>query len=115
VTVEEAWAYVDRLAFWRALRNLIGNGVRAAGSEGRVEVRIAVTAAWVVLEVEDDGPGFGSVPAGEASLGLDIVMNFAAAWAGQLEIRRGVLGGCCVRLRLPTAVHVVDAATTGAR
>jgi signal transduction histidine kinase len=115
VAGEEAWAYVDRLAFWRALRNLVGNAVRAAGAQGRVEVRITVEWGWAVLEVEDDGPGFGSVPAGDASLGLDIVMNLAATWGGQLEIRRGVLGGCCVRLRLPAAAQVADPALTGGR
>jgi signal transduction histidine kinase len=100
LTVEEVWAHVDRLAFWRAMRNLVGNAVRAAGPDGRVEVRVTVSGGWATLEVEDDGPGFGAVPAGTASLGLDIVMNLATTWAGQLEIRRGVLGGCSVRMRL---------------
>ena len=103
LTVDEAWAYVDRLAFWRAIRNLAGNAVRAAGADGRVEVRVAASPGWALVEVEDDGPGFGAVPAGTASLGLDIVMNLVTKWAGQLEIRRGVLGGCSVCIRLPAA------------
>jgi signal transduction histidine kinase len=99
----EAWARVDRLAFWRTLRNLVGNAVRAAGIDGHVEVRITAVEGWVVAEVDDDGPGFGAVPAGRASLGLGIAQELATAWGGELEIARGVLGGCCVRLRLPAS------------
>ena len=102
-TATEALVRVDRLAFWRTLRNLVGNAVRAAGTDGRVEVRVTTMAGWVVTEVDDDGPGFGAVPAGTASLGLGIVQDLAASWGGVLEITRGVLGGCCVRLRLPAS------------
>jgi signal transduction histidine kinase len=101
---KEAWAHVDQLAFWRALRNLVGNAVRAAGSDGAVEVSVYHLAGWAVAQVDDDGPGFGAIPAGTASLGMGIVQDLAAAWGGELEIRRGVLGGCCVRLRLPAAL-----------
>jgi len=99
----EVWAHVDGLAFWRVLRNLIGNAVRAAGADGDVEVRVEAVDGWAVAQVDDDGPGFGAVPPGMASLGLGIVQDLAAAWGGELEIRRGVLGGCCVQLRLPSA------------
>lgn len=109
-TGTEAWARVDRLAFWRTLRNLVGNAVRAAGDDGRVEVRVSSVTGWVVAEVDDDGPGFGAVPAAAGSLGLGIVQDLAAAWGGELEIARGVLGGCCVRLRLPMHARGVAAA-----
>jgi len=95
----EAWTHADPLAFWRALRNMVDNAVRAAGPDGRVEVRVERAAGWVVVQVDDDGPGFGAVPAGTDSLGLDILREFAAAWNGHLEICRSSLGGCCVRLR----------------
>jgi signal transduction histidine kinase len=97
------WARVDRLAFWRALRNLVGNAVRAAGPEGEVETRVEAEDGWAVVHVDDNGPGFGAVPPGTASLGLGIVQDLAAAWGGELEIRRGVLGGCGVTLRLPVS------------
>jgi signal transduction histidine kinase len=101
---QEAWAHVDRLAFWRGLRNVVGNAVRAAGVDGRVEVRITTEDGWAVAEVDDNGPGFGAVPAGRASLGLGIVQDLAFKWGGELQIRRGVLGGCCVQLRLPSSL-----------
>lgn len=100
---EETWAYADRLAFWRALRNVIGNAVRAAGPDGHVDVRIYQSAGWTVTQVDDDGPGFGAVPPGTDSLGLGIVREFAVAWGGQVEIRQGTPGGCRVRLRMRAA------------
>jgi signal transduction histidine kinase len=113
VSMQEAWAHVDRLEFWRGLRNLVGNAVRAAGAAGRVEVRITNDAGWAVAEVDDNGPGFGAVPAGHASLGLGIVQDLASMWGGELEIRRGVLGGCCVRLRLPSSSPARDRREAG--
>ena len=95
---EEAWAHADPLAFWRALRNVVGNAVRAAGSTGRIEVTIKHETEWVVAQVDDDGPGFGALPAGSGSLGLGILQRLVAAWGGYLEIGRGALGGCRVRL-----------------
>jgi signal transduction histidine kinase len=99
--VQEAWAHVDRLAFWRALRNLVDNAVRAAGPRGMVRVRISRADGWAVTQIDDNGPGFGAGPPGMASLGLGIVQNLVAANGGDLGIRRGALGGCCVRLQLP--------------
>jgi signal transduction histidine kinase len=98
-----AWAYVDRLASWRALRNMIGNAVRAAGPAGRVDVRVESLDGWAIVQVDDDGPGFGSGASGTDSLGLEIVRGFADRWSGRLEIRRSELGGCQVRLRMRAA------------
>jgi len=100
-TATETWARTDRLAYWRALRNIIDNALRAAGGAGHVEVRVGVFDGWAVAQVDDDGPGLGQVPPGLSSLGLGIVQDLASARGGQLEIRRGALGGCCVRLLLP--------------
>lgn len=99
----ETWAYAEPLGYWRALRNVIGNAVRAAGPQGTVDVRVSAETGWAVAQVDDDGPGFGEIPPGFGSLGLGIVQDMVAGWGGELEIRRGVLGGCCVRLRQPVA------------
>jgi signal transduction histidine kinase len=58
----------------------------------------------VRLEVIDEGPGIadpalterGVSGAGSTGLGLDIVRRAAAAAGGELQIRRGVLGGTVV-------------------
>jgi signal transduction histidine kinase len=109
---EEAWAHADRLAFWRALRNVISNAVRAAGAEGQVDVRVTSQGGWTSTQVDDDGPGFGAVAPGTASLGLGIVQESVASWGGELQIRRGGLGGCCVRLRMPAAAPPDTASTS---
>jgi signal transduction histidine kinase len=100
----EAWARLDRLACWRALRNIIGNALRAAGDRGRVEVRVCVSRGRAVAEIEDDGPGLDAVPVGLDSLGLGIAHHQTAMCGGWLEIGRGRLGGCRVLLSFPTAV-----------
>ena len=101
LTTSEVWAVADKLAFWRALRNIVGNAIRAAGPAGRVALRVERSGPWAVAQVDDDGPGFGAAGSGIASMGLDIVYDSVAACSGQLEIRRGNLGGCCVRLLMP--------------
>lgn len=101
----ETLAYVDRLAVWRALRNVLDNAVRAAGANGLVEVRVNSRDGWATAQVDDDGPGLASAPAGRASLGLGIVQDLTAAWSGQLEIRTGIGGGCSVQLRMPLALQ----------
>jgi hypothetical protein len=101
ITAAETWARTDRLGYWRALRNMIDNALRAAGGSGHVEVSVSTVDGWAVAQVDDDGPGLGQVPPGLSSLGLGIVQDLASARGGQLEIRRGALGGCCVRLLLP--------------
>ena len=99
--VHEASVHVDRLAFWRALHNLVDDAVRAAGPRGMVRVRIIRADGWAVTQVDDNRPWFRADPPGRASLGLGIVQNLVAANGGDLGIRRGALGGCCVRLQLP--------------
>jgi signal transduction histidine kinase len=100
---EPVRAYGDRLAFWRALRNVLQNAVRAAGPAGRVTVRITAEGGWASVQIDDDGPGFGALPADPGALGLGIVRDAAVACDGTLELRRSRLGGGCVRLRVPAA------------
>jgi signal transduction histidine kinase len=100
---EEAWANVESLALWRAVRNVVDNAVRAAGPHGIVQVRVTSADGWTVIQVDDDGPGFGAGPGGSGSLGLGIVRDFTAEYGGSLEIRRAELGGGCVRILLKAA------------
>jgi len=95
-----ATVWTNRLTLWRSLRNLLDNAFRAAGQQ--VEVTVAMEADSVIVSVDDDGPGFGHGPKGIGSLGLGIVQDFAVANGGRVEIARSGLGGCCVRLVLPS-------------
>lgn len=100
-TGRPAWAHVDPLALWRAVRNVLDNACRAAA--GRVDVRVRATAGRTVVQVDDDGPGFGSGSGGLASLGLGIVHDMMSEYGGHVAIRRCGLGGARVRVTLPAA------------
>jgi signal transduction histidine kinase len=108
----EVWAEADKLALWRALRNVLGNAIRAAGPAGRVAIRVGHSGRWAVAQIDDDGPGFGATCSGIASMGLDIVNESIAACGGQLQIRRSSLGGYCVRL-LTQAIAAPNRANHG--
>jgi signal transduction histidine kinase len=98
-----AWADAAELGLWRALRNVVDNAFRAVGEHGTVAVRVRVDDTWVVIDVDDDGPGFGAGPPGLASLGLGIVRDFTTGSGGVLKIGTSDLGGSRVRIRLPAA------------
>lgn len=100
-TARPAWAHVDPLALWRAVRNVLDNACRIAGD--RVEVRVSASAGWTVVQVDDDGPGFGCGSGGLASLGLGIVRGLMAEYDGRVEIRGCALGGARVRVMVPSA------------
>lgn len=96
------WAYVDELALWRALRNVLDNACRVAN--GKIEVRVGVHDGGVQIQVDDDGPGFGSAAsAGLGSLGLGIVHDLVTWYGGSVELDRADLGGARVRILLPGA------------
>jgi len=103
LTAVAASADVDRLAFWRALRNLVGNALDAAGAAGMVAVSVSQVGNQVHVDVDDDGPGFDDPHSQYSSLGLGIVRELVASWGGHVRIGHGSLGGCGVRLVLPAA------------
>jgi signal transduction histidine kinase len=109
---QPAWAHMDALALWRALRNVLDNACRMAA--GRVGVAVTAEEGWTTIQVDDDGPGFGGAGAkGLASLGLGIVHDLVSGHGGSLEIGSGEMGGARVRLLLPTAPPPVCETTGG--
>jgi signal transduction histidine kinase len=105
-TDEDVWVAADTIGLVRATRNLVDNAVRAAGVDGRVEVRVRRLGAEAAIEVADDGPGFGRVPT-QQGLGLVTVRRFAARCRGALEVGASGLGGALLTLRLPLATAAV--------
>ncbi|MFN3179423.1 MAG: ATP-binding protein, partial [Thermus sp.] len=99
----------DRLL--QMLRNLIANGVRAAGREG-VRVRLRREGGNALLEVEDHGPGipedllprlferFARGPGGGTGLGLAIAQAIAKAHGGEITVESQP-GLTLFRVRLP--------------
>jgi signal transduction histidine kinase len=100
---------------WRVLTNVVDNAARAAGPQGRVEIGIRREETRpddpdAVIEVTDDGPGFGKGPAGTASLGLTVVTALLDSCGGRLEVQAPEAGGARVRILIPLrAVPVVSA------
>jgi signal transduction histidine kinase len=94
-------ARVNRLAFWRALRNIICNAQDAAGPDGRLAVGVSAADGFAIVDVDDDGPGFSPEQATASSLGLRITAELVDSWGGHLQIGRGYLGGSNVRVVLP--------------
>lgn len=110
LSTEVISAHTSSLTFWRSLRNVIDNAIRAAGPQGHIDVTIFGEDGWAITQVDDDGPGFDTIPTSRvsggvtrATLGLAIVQEMVAGYGGLLEIRTGCLGGSCVRMQVPAA------------
>lgn len=103
----EAWTDANRLDLWRVLRNVLENAFRAAGPQGRVRVRVATEGGAAMVQIDEDGPGFGAGPAGLASLGLSIVRDLLELHCGRLVMATSDLGGGCVRVLVPAATPEV--------
>jgi signal transduction histidine kinase len=108
---EEAEVLGDPDRLLQMLRNLIANGVRAAGKEG-VAVRLRREGGHALLEVEDAGPGipedllprlfrrFARGPGGGTGLGLAIAQAIAQAHGGGISVESRP-GRTVFRVRLP--------------
>lgn len=96
------------------LVNAIEHAVEALPGGGRIHVRTARDDGYVVISVEDNGPGAPPhlqaepfVPALSASgpphlrLGLSVLHAFAARHGGEARLSAGESGGTAVTLRLP--------------
>ncbi len=113
---------------WRGaasdLEEMTGNLLDNAGKWARTRVQLSVeqAASWLILRVEDDGPGLGDDPGARTpvrgrrfdeqtaghGLGLAIVQDIATTYGGQLRLDRSPLGGLLAELRLPSAGHEPD-------
>lgn len=88
--------------------DMLNNAIQNAGRFARRGVRLTATQAgeWLVLSVEDDGPGFSTLPPRRGT-GLLLAGRLAELHArkthhGSLHLSNGgALGGACFTLRLP--------------
>jgi signal transduction histidine kinase len=111
----EAFVRSQREDFEEMLGNLVDNSCKWARS--RVDVRSGLDAGYIVLTVDDDGPGLDpslwetvlrrGVRADEAApgsgLGLAIVADLVELYRGSIALGSSSLGGLRATLRLPAA------------
>ncbi len=100
----------DRLT--QALRNLLANARRAAGTHGKVEINLSETPQQVRFTVRDDGPGLPTElgerifdpfvsGSGSSGLGLSVSRQIAEAHGGHLTGGNHAGGGAQFVLSLP--------------
>lgn len=114
-------AEIDAAKVERVLLNLISNAFKFSPDEGTVGVRVQVEVQdeWMVLSVEDTGPGVpvelrdaiferyrqanvGKDASIGTGLGLNIVRELVSLHGGTVEVRSADGGGAVFKVRLPT-------------
>ncbi len=116
--VPDLVVHADPAKLRGALLNLADNAVHATAPGGRVALvpTVEITTNWLLLAVEDSGPGIppdrrqealarfarpGARDEGGSGLGLAIVKAVAEAHGGEVRIERSPLGGARVVVALP--------------
>jgi signal transduction histidine kinase len=95
-----AWSRIPPSSLDRVLTNLVRNSMRAAGDDGLILVTLTVEGGHVVLDIEDDGPGFGALPVIHG-IGLRSSRHLVRRQGGRVDIGTSRLGGALVRVTLP--------------
>ncbi len=110
-------ARIDGDACMHALVNLVENGVKYCGDDGTVEVSCACDKRFIIVTVDDDGPGVApferdtifdlgirgnSAGRSGTGIGLAVVKAIADRAGGDVRAAPSPLGGARFVLRLPT-------------
>jgi signal transduction histidine kinase len=103
---------ISPVLLWRVLSNVVENAARAAGRSGTVTVAVR-QARTTVIDVTDDGPGFGAGPPGHASLGMQVVTSLLEACGGALAVEAPPQGGTTVLVALPAEITAAARAQAG--
>ncbi|MFD1874758.1 GAF domain-containing protein [Hymenobacter bucti] len=90
-----------QLAIYRMAQELAQNIVKHALGATEASLELETTPGWALLRVEDNGPGFATLPPAEAGLGLRSIRDQVALLGGQLETGAVPAGGAYVRIRIP--------------
>lgn len=102
VTASPTVAFGHPVLLRRAVTNALDNAVRAAGRGGHLRVLVERLPGSALVEICDDGAGFGQIPA-VTGQGMSIIDSALRASHGRLEISSGPGPGTTVRLLIPTA------------
>lgn len=128
---DAAPVYLDRQMFRRALLNLVRNAGQAIAGTGRESGRVRVTLErdgdYLVLDVDDDGPGipeemrhtifdpYVTTKTDGTGLGLAIVKKIVVEHGGSIAASESSLKGARIRVRLPEADSAAAQAMLEAR
>ncbi|WP_200372057.1 sensor histidine kinase [Rhodovibrio salinarum] len=107
----------DRQDLEEMLGNLVDNACKWAHAQVRLSARPAATEGWLVIAVDDDGPGLPEdqrmavfdrgrrldTRVDGSGLGLAIVVELAELYGGTVALGDSDLGGLCATLTLPAA------------
>jgi signal transduction histidine kinase len=91
----------------RAVIRVLDNAIEAAGVGGTIEVRVMPQSDAALVDVRDDGPGYGRIGSGPRHT-TSVARTFAMACAGELEFSTG--RGLPTRVRLHVPIHTGTAA-----
>jgi signal transduction histidine kinase len=100
-------AVCDPVLLRRAVSNVLDNATRAAGRGGTVRVRVDSLPGEALVEVRDDGNGFGRIPS-VSGHGMSIVDQALRACQGSLQIISGPGPGTIVRMHIPVEPEPVS-------
>ena len=89
------------VAAYRITAEALANALRHSGAR-RCCITVRTEAAGVIIEVDDDGRGFGADVV--SGVGLRSMHERAAEVGGDLEMQSNPGSGTCVRAWLPLAV-----------
>ncbi len=115
--VEQQALWLPQEAVAQAIRNLIHNGLDAAGGDGRVRISTRLENDTVVLEIHDNGAGMSEAVLGRIGepffttkepgrgmgLGLYLTRNVISRLGGQMEFNSHTDRGTTVSVRIPKA------------
>jgi signal transduction histidine kinase len=90
----------DPVMLRRALMNVLDNAGRAAGEDGTITVEVRTRANQVLVDVTDDGQGFGRIES-VSGHGLSVVDLAVRRLRGHVAITSPPGAGTRVRLTLP--------------
>lgn len=103
----------------QVVRNLVRNGVQAAGSTGKVRVLLRTEGDRYVLEVNDEGPGIRAELLEHVfdrhfsehrgiGVGLSVARSIVEQHGGTIEADAHVHAGARFEVRLPTVASRID-------
>ena len=101
VQLEADLAPALQLALYRMAQELTQNIVKHARGATEASLELEAIPGWVLLRVEDNGPGFATALLPDAGLGLRSIRDQVALLGGVIQVGTFPSGGAYVRIRLP--------------